>query len=105
MGSADGAELYAAIEAMCDELYDQEKNAATSDVQLARTPGQRRMDALLELVRGGVHSTKSTSLAAKFWMPGGIRFDPSPGWNRHPQAAHNPPSSRTPNGARLLGAL
>ena len=61
LGSADGAVLKTALEAVMAELWKQEQKDCELDPALERTVGQRRVDALLELVRRGIAANPETA--------------------------------------------
>lgn len=52
--SADGALVSAALAQVCGELWRQERRDTELDPGFARTPAQRRADALVELVRRAI---------------------------------------------------
>ncbi len=59
--SADGAVLKTALEAVMEELWQQEQKDKELDPALERTVGQRRVDALLELIRRGLAANLETA--------------------------------------------
>ena len=61
LGSADGAVLKTALEAVMDELRKQEQKDLELDPTLERSVGQRRVDALMEIVRRGIAANPDTA--------------------------------------------
>ena len=61
LGSADGAILKTALEAVMTELWAQEQKDVELDPSLERSVGQRRVDALIELVRRGIATNPDTA--------------------------------------------
>jgi hypothetical protein len=59
-GGADGALMKSAVDQMAEWLNRQERRDVALDPSLARTAGQRRADALLELVRRGLATLNDT---------------------------------------------
>ena len=51
LGSADGAFVKGCLDQIVAELHEQEARDVQLDISLARTPGQRRADALVEIFR------------------------------------------------------
>jgi hypothetical protein len=53
LSSAEGTLLHEAVKELADEFHEHDRREGAADPGLARTPAQRRADALVELVRRG----------------------------------------------------